>query len=101
MTGPQDFSDVGNNVPVPPVSCCPKTCCPTSEQSASSQTADQMEKSRRAECIQRQAYYQSGCEDKILETVHGAGLAVIITGIVFCFLEVGAAFDLLNKNIHE
>ncbi|KAL4714178.1 hypothetical protein ACJJTC_008532 [Scirpophaga incertulas] len=60
----------------PPYSCCPPD---------SSDDSDQI---KRSNCLTQNTFYKDGCEDKILMTIHSAGLSVIVCGILFCFLEV-------------
>ncbi|XP_026329558.1 23 kDa integral membrane protein-like [Hyposmocoma kahamanoa] len=73
VTGPDNY---GSSEPRlnPSFSCCP-------------QTSD-VQNTARANCISQATYYTEGCEDKILMTVHSAGLTVIVCGILFCFLEI-------------
>lgn len=95
VIGPEDYNEVSNNVPVPPSACCPAGADAAAESSAAQAT--QADAARRSECVVSRSYYATGCEDKILETVHGAGIAVIVTGIVFCFLEVCINLYLLQS----
>ncbi|XP_063821497.1 23 kDa integral membrane protein-like [Ostrinia nubilalis] len=60
----------------PPYSCCPPD------------SSDRAEEIKRSDCLSGSNYYKEGCEDKVLTTIHSAGLTVIVCGILFCFLEV-------------
>ncbi|XP_041977063.1 23 kDa integral membrane protein-like [Aricia agestis] len=75
VTGPDNYvaSEPRLN---PSFSCCP------------SDGTDRADEIKRSDCISLSKYYQEGCEDKVLSTVHSAGLTVIVCGILFCFLEV-------------
>ncbi|XP_045785697.1 23 kDa integral membrane protein-like [Maniola jurtina] len=57
------------------------SCCPPDDSDHSMET-------KRSDCISLTKYYQEGCEDKVLGTVHSAGMTIIVCGILFCFLEV-------------
>ncbi|XP_050345186.1 23 kDa integral membrane protein-like [Nymphalis io] len=57
------------------------SCCPPDD-------TDRADEIKRSDCISLSKYYQAGCEDKVLSTVHSAGMTVIVCGILFCFLEV-------------
>ncbi|XP_032513513.1 23 kDa integral membrane protein-like [Danaus plexippus] len=75
VTGPDNYvaSEPRLN---PSFSCCPPD------------GTDRADEIKRSDCISLSKYYQSGCEDKVLSTVHSAGMTVIVCGILFCFLEV-------------
>ncbi|XP_050665073.1 23 kDa integral membrane protein-like [Leptidea sinapis] len=57
------------------------SCCPPDD-------SDRAVEIKRSDCISLNKYYQDGCESKVFNTVHSAGLTVIVCGILFCFLEV-------------
>ncbi|XP_046964544.1 23 kDa integral membrane protein-like [Vanessa cardui] len=75
VTGPDNYvaSEPRLN---PSFSCCPPD------------GTDRADEIKRSDCISLSKYYQEGCEDKVLSTVHSAGMTVIVCGILFCFLEV-------------
>ncbi|CAH3887701.1 23 kDa integral membrane protein-like [Pieris brassicae] len=75
VTGPDNYvaSEPRLN---PSYSCCPQD------------DSDRAVEIKRSDCISLSKYYQEGCEDKVLSTVHSAGLSVIVCGILFCFLEM-------------
>ncbi|KPJ07953.1 Tetraspanin-6 [Papilio machaon] len=75
VTGPENY---GASEPrlKPSFSCCPPD------------NSDEVDEIKRSDCLSMEKYYKEGCEDKVLSTVHSAGLSVIVCGILFCFLEV-------------
>ncbi|XP_072943997.1 23 kDa integral membrane protein-like [Epargyreus clarus] len=74
VTGPDNYA---SDPPLSPsFSCCP------------SDGTDRAPEIKRSDCITNQRYYKEGCEDKVLGTVHSAGMTVIVCVILFCFLEV-------------
>ncbi|CAG9095840.1 hypothetical protein JYU34_007055 [Plutella xylostella] len=76
VSGPDDYSSPAPRLN-PSFSCCPPD--PQSEKAVELQ---------RSECLNQNRYFTEGCEDKVLSTVHSAGLTVIVCGILFCVLEV-------------
>ncbi|XP_013182013.1 PREDICTED: 23 kDa integral membrane protein-like [Papilio xuthus] len=75
VTGPENY---GASEPrlKPSFSCCPPD------------SSDEVDEIKRSDCLSMEKYYKEGCEDKVLSTVHSAGLSVIVCGILFCFLEI-------------
>lgn len=76
VTGPDNYINSEPRLS-PSYSCCP----PDSNSDKSTEL-------KRSECITQVKFYNTGCEDKVLDTVHSAGMTVIVCGILFCFLEV-------------
>ncbi|KAJ2952532.1 hypothetical protein O0L34_g6850 [Tuta absoluta] len=74
VTGPDNYANSEPRIN-PSVSCCPP------------QTTESSPDIYRATCISEQKFFKEGCEDRVLSTVHSAGLTVIVCGILFCFLE--------------
>ncbi|KAI8435319.1 hypothetical protein MSG28_003647 [Choristoneura fumiferana] len=82
IRGPEDYQTANRGVADllvvnPSLSCCP----PDNSENKNDET-------KRAECLSARVYYMEGCENKVLNTIHSAGLTVIVCGILFCFLEV-------------
>ncbi|XP_049866829.1 23 kDa integral membrane protein-like [Pectinophora gossypiella] len=77
VTGPDNYANSEPRLN-PSFSCCPPA-------QGSDSTSPEI---YRSDCISSQKYYTEGCEDKVLTTVHSAGMTVIVCGILFCFLEV-------------
>lgn len=75
VSGPENY---GGSEPRlnPPYSCCPPD------------GTDRSVEIKRSDCLSFDKYYKNGCEDQVLSTIHSAGMTVIVTGILFCFLEV-------------
>ncbi|CAH0692556.1 unnamed protein product [Chilo suppressalis] len=75
ISGPDNYGSTEPRLN-PPYSCCPREATEDSDEV------------KRSNCLTHNTMYKEGCEDKILMTIHSAGLSVIVCGILFCFLEV-------------
>ncbi|CAH2086830.1 unnamed protein product [Euphydryas editha] len=75
VTGPDNYVNSEPRLN-PSFSCCPPD------------GSDRADEIKRSDCISLAKYYQQGCEERVLGTVHSAGMTVIVCGILFCFLEV-------------
>ncbi|XP_053625897.1 23 kDa integral membrane protein-like [Plodia interpunctella] len=75
VTGPSNYGAYEPRLN-PSFSCCPND------------GTDRADEIKRSDCLNQHTYYKDGCEDKVLSTIHSAGLTVIVCGILFCFLEV-------------
>lgn len=75
ITGPDNYASSEPRLS-PPFSCCPDD------------GSDRAAEIKGSDCVSLEKYHREGCEDKVLTTVHSAGLTVIVCGILFCFLEV-------------
>ncbi|CAB3251986.1 unnamed protein product [Arctia plantaginis] len=74
ITGPDNYAASEPRIN-PSFSCCPDD------------GTDRSDEIKRSDCLSSEKYYKEGCENKVLGTVHSAGLTVIVCGILFCFLE--------------
>ncbi|CAH0604393.1 unnamed protein product [Chrysodeixis includens] len=75
ITGPDNYAATEPRIN-PSFSCCPYD------------GSDRSAEIKRSDCLSTEKYFKEGCEDKVLGTVHSAGMTVIVCGILFCFLEV-------------
>ncbi|XP_022819408.1 23 kDa integral membrane protein-like [Spodoptera litura] len=75
ITGPDNYGASEPRIN-PSFSCCPND------------GTDHSAEIKRSNCLSDGKYYKEGCEDKVLGTIHSAGMTVIVCGILFCFLEV-------------